>query len=280
MKLIKPKFEILEQAPGLKGMKEQIEIAGRTCYKSNDKITEGSAEKFVNNMVKNGHCAMLEHGAVYLKIKGNENISDKYQRNKYSKVILKYNDDPDIPNIYDIPTHYITTNYRVIIENHWEDDLKYMCEPTEYHDKRITIRFTSDIHFYKDCTRHRVMSWAIESTRFCNYLKEKFGSSISFAIPCWLKPEEEEEFKKDLEIVESLYFKWLGKGWKPEEAAYFLIQGTKAEIIMTGFASDFYHFFDLRSALHVTGKPLSTVEELVEPLRQEFIKKGYIKYDK
>ena len=283
MKLIKPHFEILEQAPGLKGMKEQIEIAGRTCYKSNDKITEGSAEKFVNNMVKNSHCAMLEHGTVYLYFEYASPLTDRnymyltdlrlaFEKNKYSKVKVLS------PDNY-MHHVYVTTNYRVIIENHLEEALEFMCEPTEYHDKRITVRFTSDIHFYKDCTRHRVMSWAIESTRFCNYLKEKFGSSISFAIPCWLKPEEEEEFKKDLEIVESLYFKWLGKGWKPEEAAYFLIQGTKAEIIMTGFVSDFYHFFDLRSELHVTGKPLPTVEELVEPLRQEFIKKGYVKYD-
>lgn len=173
---------------------------------------------------------------------------------------------------------YVTLNYRHLIENNWMDDLQYLCEPTEHHEKRYCVRFTSDIHFYKDITRHRVMSWAIESTRFCNYIKTKFGSSISFATPIWLKEEEQKEFEEDLNTVESIYFKWINKGWKPEEAAYFLIQGTKAEIIMTGFASDYIHFFDLRSSIAKTGKPHSTVVELVEPLRQEFINRKYIDY--
>ena len=171
---------------------------------------------------------------------------------------------------------YVTMNYRHIIENNWLDDLKYLCEPTEYHEKRICVRYTSDIHFYKDVTRHRLFSYAIESTRFCNYIKQKFGSSVSFAIPIWLKEEEQEEFEEDLKTIESIYFKWINKGWQPQQAAYFLIQGTKAEIIMTGFASDYNHFFDLRSEIAKTGKPHPTIAELVEPLRQEFIKRGYI----
>lgn len=171
---------------------------------------------------------------------------------------------------------YVTMNYRHIIENGWMDDLKYICEPTEYHEKRICVRYTSDIHFYKDITRHRVFSWAIESTRFCNYIKSRFSSSVSFIAPIWLKEDEQEEFEEDLKTIESIYFKWINKGWQPQQAAYFLIQGTKAEIIMTGFASDYNHFFDLRSEVAKTGKPHPTVVELVEPLRQEFIKRGYI----
>lgn len=171
---------------------------------------------------------------------------------------------------------YVTMNYRHIIENNWLDDLQYICEPTEHHEKRVCVRYTSDIHFYKDCTRHRVFSWAIESTRFCNYIKQKFGSSVSFATPIWLKDEEQEEFEEDLKTIESIYFKWINKGWQPQQAAYFLIQGTKAEIIMTGFISDYEHFFDLRSKIAKTGQPHPTVVELVEPLRQEFIKRNYI----
>ena len=68
MKLIKPSFEILEQLPGLEGMYKQIELAGRTCYKSEDKITEDSAKEFVDRMIKSGHGAMLEHGTVYLSL--------------------------------------------------------------------------------------------------------------------------------------------------------------------------------------------------------------------
>lgn len=232
-----------------------------------------------------GNCAMLEHGTVYLYLPwvSTGGIDVKYSRNKYSKSIFYSNIvcDKDgnssfIPIEYGKAGHYITTNMRVLVEHGWLDDLQYICEPTEYHEKRICIRYTSDIHFYKDCTRHRVFSWAIESTRFCNYIKSRFESSVSFATPIWLKDEEQEEFEEDLRTIESIYFKWINKGWQPQQAAYFLIQGTKAEVIMTGFVSDYKHFFDLRSEIAKTGKPHPTIVELVEPLRQEFIKRGYI----
>ena len=279
MKLIKPQFNIWEQPAGLEGIYKQIERAGRVCYKSEDKITEDSAKSFVDRMVKSGHGAMLEHGTVYLAIpittKHSGQSEIRYMDNKYSVVrestgFTMKDDLGDECNCW-----CVTTNYRVLVENGWLDDLQYLCEPTEFHEKRICVRYTSDIHFYKDCTRHRVFSWAIESTRFCNYIKQKFGSSITFATPIWLKEEEQEEFEEDLKTIESIYFKWINKGWQPQQAAYFLIQGTKAEIIMTGFASDYNHFFDLRSEIAKTGKPHPTVVELVEPLRQEFIKRGY-----
>ena len=276
MQLIEPKFEIIEQLPGMEGMYKQIELAGRTCYKSEDKITEDSAKGFVERMIQSGHGAMLEHGTVYLAIPIDEwscfdDYVNSYLRNPHTKVNDSQVDWEDWLGLV-----YITTNLRVLVENNWLDDLHYLCEPTEYHEKRITVRYTSDIHFYKDTTRHRVFSWAIESTRFCNYLKEKFGASISFLIPCWLKEEEELEFEEDLRTIESIYFKWINKGWQAQQAAYFLIQGTKAEIIMTGFVSDYKHFFDLRSELAITGKPHPTVVELVEPLRQEFIKRNLV----
>ena len=294
MQLIEPKFEIIEQLPGMEGMYKQIELAGRTSYKSEDKITEDSAKGFVERMIQSGHGAMLEHGTVYLTIPGEHepdewgradvfiNYKGSYRYNKYSKVVVEYWEQEPVGTQCEfckkIPRSrlHITTNLRVLVENDWMEDLQYICEPTEYHEKRITVRYTSDIHFYKDTTRHRVFSWAIESTRFCNYLKEKFGASISFLIPCWLKEEEELEFEEDLRTIESIYFKWINKGWQAQQAAYFLIQGTKAEIIMTGFVSDYKHFFDLRSELAVTGKPHPTVVELVEPLRQEFIKRNLV----
>lgn len=272
MKLIEPSFSILEQAPGIEGMYKHIELAGRTCYKSEDKITEDSAKGFVERMIQSGHGAMLEHGTVYLKVPNGKMYRDGAFRD-FNEV---FTDNLYYKICSNEGIIYITTNYRYIIENHLEHWLKYICKPTEYHERRITVRYTSDIHFYKDTTRHRVFSWAIESTRFCNYLKEKFGASISFLIPCWLKPEEQEEFEEDLKTIENIYFKWINKGWQAQQAAYFLIQGTKAEIIMTGFMSDYKHFFDLRSELAVTGKPHPTVMELVEPLRQEFIKRNWV----
>ena len=272
MKLIKPHLEILEQQPGIDGIYKMIELAGRTCYRSKDKITEDSAKPFIDKLIKSGHLSVLEHGTVYLKVPNEEllrNFIDDIPSN-FNYSWCRTNPVMDEDN-----NVYITTNYRHIIEHKLEDYLKYLCEPTEFHEKRITTYFISDIHFYKDITRHRHMSFSIESTRYCNYSKDRWGNEINFAIPVWLKEEEELEFEEDLKVLEQLYFKWINKGWQPQQAAYFLAQGTKAEIVMTGFISDYKHFFDLR-ALGTTGKPHPTVVELAEPLRQEFIKRGYI----
>jgi thymidylate synthase (FAD) len=86
MKLIEPKVELIQQAPGLVGMYKHIEKCARTCYKSEDKITEDSYKKMYDNLVQRGHLAMLEHGTVYLK-DTSWNISplEKYKDNKFSK---------------------------------------------------------------------------------------------------------------------------------------------------------------------------------------------------
>lgn len=183
MKLIKPSFEIWEQPAGLEGVYKQIEKVGRVCYKSEDKITEDSAKPFVDRMIKSGHGAMLEHGTVYLYIrrKGNESLEvDRYLINPYSKVLFR-----TYPNSRDMGI-YITTNLRVLVENGWLDDLQYICEPTEYHERRVTVHFVCDRGVSHEFVRHRVMSFAQESTRYCNYSKDKFGNELTFIIPCWL----------------------------------------------------------------------------------------------
>lgn len=165
MKLIKPYFEIIEQEPELEGIYKQIELAGRTCYKSEDKITETSAKGFVDRMIKSGHGAMLEHGTVYLKDVYDvsaigswmHSIGDKYFSNKYSVV--------NTDRMCDFQGIYVTTNLRVLVENNWLDDLKYICEPTEYHEKRVTVRFVCDRGVSHEFVRHRVFSFAQESTR-------------------------------------------------------------------------------------------------------------------
>ena len=126
MKLIKPSFEILEQLPGLEGMYKQIELAGRTCYKSEDKITETSAKEFVDRMIKSGHGAMLEHGTIYLKfetVKTATHPLDKYYHNKYSKVRTEAGHTKDLTKEV-----FVTTNLRVLVENDWLEDLQYICE--------------------------------------------------------------------------------------------------------------------------------------------------------
>lgn len=160
MKLIKPSFEIREQPSGLEGVYKQIEGAGRVCYKSEDKIAEGTAKAFVDRMIASGHGAMLEHGTVYLKCEtevinryihpedGEEeyfNKLEKYEYNSYSVT----NDD----GIY----LYVTTNLRVLVENGWLDDLKYICKPTEFHEKRITVHFVCDRGVSHEFVRHKLL---------------------------------------------------------------------------------------------------------------------------
>lgn len=157
MKLIKPSYEILPQPEGLGGVYKQIERAARVCYKSEGKITEDSYKGFVERMINSGHTATLEQGTVYLYGFVSEddddpfsNITDlyiKYDGNPYSKVNIKESD-----NGIGI---YITTNLRVIHENNWYEDLSYICEPTEHHEKRVTVRFICSRSNSHQLVRHR-----------------------------------------------------------------------------------------------------------------------------
>ncbi len=271
MKLIKPSYEIWQQPCGLEGVYKQIEKAGRICYKSEDKITENSAKSFVDRMIKSGHGAMLEHGTIYLQyetVKTAINPLTKYYHNKYSKVKTEEGITKETRRLF------VTTNLRVLIENGWLDDLKYICEPTEFHERRVTAHFTADAGVMREFFRHRVFSMAQESTRYCNYLKDKFSNSITVIYPCWLKEEEELEFGEDMRVIEELYFKWLKKGWTAQQARVFLPLGVKAEAVMTGFVSDWKHFFDLR-AIGTTGQPHPQAKELALPLLNEFITNKY-----
>lgn len=279
MKLIKPSFEILEQGFGIFDIFKHIELCGRTCYKSTDKITEASNEPFVNGMIDSKHYAMLEHGTVYLKkrILGFDDILlHKYLTNKYSKAFI----------VNDVV--YITTNYRVITENSWNRDLKYLCNPTEHHEKRITVKFVCNRQVSHEFVRHRVFSFAQESTRYCNYTKDKFDGQLTFIKPCWINEEYVPgEYKGSdqfvvlieyLENVESTYNFMINSGWKPQQAATVLPNALKTELIMTGFISDWKHFFNLR-AIGTTGTPHPQAKELAEPLMNEFINLKYIDYE-
>lgn len=302
MKLIKPSFEIWEQPSGLEGVYKQIEGAGRVCYKSEDKIAEGTAKAFVDRMIASGHGAMLEHGTVYLKCKtevinryihpedGEEedfNKLEKYEYNSYSVT----NDD----GIY----LYVTTNLRVLVEGNCLRDLEYLCEPTEYHEKRITVKFICDRGVSHEFVRHRVFSFAQESTRYCNYSKDKFDSECTFIIPCWLNivegsytledveekydrclitdsgkgiTNEAAEYIRSLIYSERTYFSLLDRNWRPQQARTVLPNSLKTELVMTGFVSDWKHFFELRcsSSAHPQAR------ELAIPLQEEFIARGYI----
>lgn len=295
MKLIKPSWKILEQESGIDGIYKAIERAGRTCYKSEDKMTEDSAKGFVDRMIKSGHGAMLEHGTVYLAMPMETimpieaNGWGKYTKNPYSKGFK-------ICEVDGQRRVAVTTNLRVLVENGWLDDLQYICEPTEYHEKRITVHFICDRGVSHEFVRHRVFSFAQESTRYCNYSKDKFNNEVAFILPCWVTDIHSEnsydmellnnyplaetenmspesiEFIRSLVYSESSYFTLLEAGWKPQQARAVLPNALKTELVMTGFINDWKHFFELRCAPNAH----PSARELAIPLSEEFVKKGLV----
>ena len=298
MKLIKPKAELLLQQPGLEGIYKQIELAGRTCYKSTNKITEDSAKPFVDRMINSKHTAMLEHGTIYLCVNGESEpnewgmvdnswpLKGDYKSNKYSKINYQYYDQEPVGTQKDfcksIPRSkiYITTNLRVLVENGWLDDLKYICEPTEYHEKRYTFRLITSIGVTRELNRHRVNSIAEQSTRYCNYSKDKFGNEVTFCLPNWVSSTEYTEmtpeeriFFRSCEHAEYDYLRLISKGWKPQEAREVLSLCTATEIIHTAFVSDWKHFFDLRY-FGKTGAPHPNMVELAGLMAKEADKYG------
>ena len=331
MQLLKQSFEILEQEIPvrklddsnesyknryLEYMYKHIEKCGRTCYKSEDRITEDSATRFVNGLIKSEHLSVLEHGAIYLRLPYNDDCD------KYAKILEKYDKNP-YSRISTSEYAYLTTTYRVIIENHWEEDLQYLCEPTEYHEKRYTVLLHSCIHTYKDLTRHRKMSFSIESTRYVNYSKtDKFGE-MKFVLPPWCKyispgetywhdgicyrtgateennfmgdrswttphnGEDEKEWKAELTFIRKLdevsrtYNELIKLDWQPQQAAEILPQCTAADVIMSGYSSDWEFIFRLRTSyIHETGAPHPLVSEIMDSLYDEFINREYIKTPK
>lgn len=276
MRIVKPSFEIIEQLPNLKGIYKQIELAGRTCYKSHDKMTEDSAKNFVDRMIKSGHGAMLEHGTVYLKyeselVRGIQEcdiIFNKYKNNKFSI----YNTSRIEKRNETIIGGYVTTNLRVLVENDWLDDLQYICEPTEYHERRVTVKFICSRSTSHQIVRHRSMSFAQESQRYCNYSLDKFNNEITFIAPAWYKEEIHHKFLNSLHRSEMDYFDLINSGLKPQEARAVLPNSCKTELIVTGFISDWKALFDLRCE---TGAD-PDIKEIMIPLKEEFIKLGFL----
>lgn len=245
MKLVKPNVRFIPQEPTLKGAKKIIEIAGRICYKSEHLITEDSSEKFYNRMKGYGHGSVLEHGTIYLTVDrftDDEPVIEFYDKNPFSRIKCRGD------------KAYITTNLRVIEKNKRHDDLQYMCEPTEFHDKRYTFRIITSRIISQQFTRHRVMSPSQESQRYCNYSKGKFNSEIQFIYPVWYKDCSKraiELYEAHMLHTEKTYFGLLEEGLLAEDARDALINGVKTEFAYTGFKSDFTgNFHELRSSNH------------------------------
>lgn len=305
MKLINQSAEYLPQSNGIEGIYKAIELAGRTSYLSWDKMTDDSAKKFVDMLIKSKHTSVLEHGAVYLHFfwpgavcqvcnqTTPHKLLDKYCMNSYSKVNYHGNDI------------YVTTNMRVLQENNWLDDLKYLCEPTEYHEKRLSVRVITDIGVTREFNRHRTFSIVEQSTRYCNFSKDKFGNEITFITPSWwkadlnktyLEPEvlswhiDEESLKhkeryvwfiESCTDIERRYLLMIKNGMQPQEARTILPLCTKTEVVYTAFESDWRHFFDLR-LFGKTGEPHPQMKKLAEQIKEQFeingLWEGIMKY--
>ena len=350
MNIVQAKFEIIDQkytkTKLIENMFKHIEICGRTCYKSENKITKDSYIKFVEGLEKAEHGAMLEHGTVYLTIPIGTPIDDPqymwkfdivkfFSSNKYSKVkkeVVNENVKVEIKG-YGMRTqasatfYYITTNWRVIFEAkdksfikyflnnyHIESEnlkdsiLQWMTPPTDKHEKRYTVRFTYHLAVARDVNRHRVQSIGEESTRYCNYSKEKYGSELNIIEPVFfsdlakkrINSENQWSLKKmceliaqgrenEMDAIDMWRFVNLACEfgykynvdvfkWTPQQASLMLPLDTKTESIHTAFASDWIHFFNLR-ALGTTGAPRPSAKEVAWPLMNEFIDRGYIKLE-
>lgn len=255
MKLIEPSFEIIEQKSGLDNMYRHIELCGRTCYLSYDKITEDSAKSFVDRMKSNHHLSVLEHGTVHLQMEDSFSVNNAvneyfFLHNPYSKCVR---------NNYDLN---ITTNLRVLIENGKEDLLTFLCVPNKYHCKRVTVKFILPIGISREFCRHRAFSFSEMSTRYCNFSKGKFGEELTFI---------KDEWTNEL-LLKAIEHEYNTSTLEAQKKRNILPLCTKTELIMTGFIKDWEHFFELRCSPNAHPQ----AQELAIPLKEEFVKRNYI----
>lgn len=194
MQVIKAGYEIIDTING-EGILKKIEKVARVCYKSEDKIGEGTAEKMVKALIRSNHLAMLEH---------------------YS----------------------------------------------------FSVKFIVDRGVSHEIVRHRVASFAQESTRYCNYGSK--GGEIAVIKPLYLTDcgEDYNLWKKACVVAEKQYLDMLAYGLQPQEARAVLPNSLKTEIVMTANLREWRHFFSLR-ACGSTGKPHPQMLEVAVPLLQE-----------
>lgn len=302
MKIIAPSVELMRTGLETEFVTPEqfIEKVGRTCYKSEDKITDDSAAKFVGNLIKRGHEAMIEHWNLIFK-------TDSYW---YEDIIADWNELLHNGNIpvkdrlrpYLRFTDHITYDgeMRFIISGNmraWRDFAKacvdgmgfmpqYMygiirnyplffpeyqdyvpvsisnnilipisaselvghVEHQVHHD--ITMKFICDRGVSHEIVRHRVASFAQESTRYCNYGQDKFGNEITVIRPSWCTAAEDkyESWRAGCLMNEGAYFTMLADGATPQEARSVLPNSTKTEVIVTMNCDGWNHFFGLRCA--------------------------------
>lgn len=290
MKLIKQSFEILEQKDfTIKGIKQFVERCARVSYKSEDKMTDTSYEKFVNMLESRGHDRPLEFGTVHLKM-----ILPDFQGFMNSLLTLGILNDIWIKSAYVGDIVYITTNYRYYLDiaKCLPNVKEYFTEEdNEYYPKRYTAHMILDRGVMDEFRTHVGLSHLAESTRYCNYSKHKFGNEVTFIKPCWLNiplgdygiaslPGDNilglsggaMVFIDSLLDAEDYYMTLLGQGWTPQQARSVLPLGIKSELISCGFEDAWENFFYRRDAKDA--HPMA--QEIAKPMHKEFIERGFI----
>lgn len=316
MRAIKPYAEILDVDFGIDVLKK-IEFVGRTCYKSTDAITAESAPKFVSNLIKRGHEAMLEHGSfcfeidygVYRAMEDTINFLSNYHGFKSyirftnsDRILMSGNvrawrdlfrnmmEYIGLPNCFE---SFIKENPVLFPEYQDEifsaanlgsirpvhiDDLKTENEFLTHCD--VTVRFVVDRGISHELVRHRPASFAQESTRYCNYGSDKFGGQITFILPEFFKygSHEWKVWKNSMTRSEEDYMTLIKCGVSPEKARGVLGTSLKTEVIMTANCAEWKHFFGLR-ACNRTGKAHPQMLEVAQPLLDDFKKTISVIFD-
>ena len=277
MKFIEQTVEnITSTKYNLEDVYKQIEKVARTCYKSEDTINSNSYEKFVEGLINNKHYSMLEHGIIYLTIPRKEATPYTYtsfRENSYSKF---YVDEDD--------TLYITTNYRVIVEKNLQYYLKYLTVPSEYyHEKAYSFKIITNRAIANEIVRHRVFSFAQESTRWCNYSKDKFNNELTFIKPYEMPDEVVKILNSntvDEKLLDDTWYIYYNSLWEAERAYLSVLNGKKEQFTSKDI-KDSYKGSKLSVQVARGLLPLDLKTELVmtgyEEDWKDFIKKRLVK---
>lgn len=289
MKLIKQSFEILEQKDfSLKGIKQFIERCGRVCYKSEDRITDDSYEKFVDMLIKKDHARPLEFGTVHLLIPESD-FKEAYT----SLVEVELNNYDWLQYCYYQGSYYVTTNYRYYLNiiKSVPSIQKYFSETySKYYPKRYTVHMILSRGVMDEFRTHVTLSHLAESTRYCAYNKDKFNNEVTFIIPNWVDSIKEGTYTKDHEFPPMWgYDNWMDSEWfyamcraeetyltmvreylVPQQAREVLPLSVKSELISCGFGSAWCNFFYRRCAKDA--HPMA--REITIPLQDKFKEMG------
>ena len=290
MKLIKQSFEILEQKDfTIKGIKQFVERCARVSYKSEDKMTDTSYEKFVGILESRDHARPLEFGTVHLKM-----ILPDFLGFMNSLLTLGILNDIWIKSAYSGDIIYITTNYRYYLDiaKHLPNVKEYFTEEdNEYYPKRYTVHMILDRGVMDEFRTHVGLSHLAESTRYCNYSKDKFNNEVTFVIPSWCNSLVEEskqeyspfeingdemEFMNALQNAQNSYLSLLKMGWIPQQARSVLPLGIKSELISCGFEDAWTNFMRRRSPKYGDPGAHPMAAEIADKLCEEFLKRGFI----